>query len=60
MNSCSISNHDLVFDDTPSLKASFGLHKISFGRRSIPSNAERSRYFSTPFCGCFILSESDR
>ena len=42
-----ISNQDFFLDETPSEKASFGLHKISLGIKS-PSNADLSKCFSTP------------
>lgn len=47
--SWSISCHDFLTDETPSLNASFLLHKISSGIKDVFSNEERRRYFSTPF-----------
>ena len=44
-----ISNQDFFLEETPSEKASLGLHKISLGIKS-PSKADLSKCFSTPSC----------
>lgn len=55
-----ISNQDFFLEETPSLNASLGLHKISSGIRSNPVNDDRRRCFSTPSCGCLEAAGNDR
>jgi hypothetical protein len=56
MCACNISKRDFFFEATPSEKASFGLHNISWGMTFKLSNALRIKCFSTRCLVGFLSS----